>query len=167
MASSLGKYLVTALIALLGFAGFPALATAAVAAPVPAAVTSAYCNGQPATHIVKTYAVVPPFLPAPMRCGTSAYGYNHIKSRYDSDPLFDFLISNTLQYPSWMSATGTSETFQTYALTCGGGTYFRVVIEFARYADGKPKGLITAYYTNDPLPAADRVVSNPAVAPMC
>lgn len=143
-----------------GLLSASAFTNAASAAPT-------FCNGQPAQHIAKMYSLTPPFLPQPMRCGTSSYGYNHIKSRYNSDPLFDYGISYTLENPIAITGSGTSDTFQAYAQACG-GTYFRVVIEFASYSDGKSKGLITAYYTNSPLASPTKVFARPrSVQPQC
>ena len=140
----------------------------AISADVTVAVASDRCTGQASTHIVEWYSVEPPFRRAPLRCGTSSYGYNHIKSRFGQYPLFEANIQNTLQYPGSWTTSGTSVTFDAFAQGCGPQPYFRVVVEYANYSDGNPKGIITAYYSSvAPTNAAARYAAARLTSAAC
>jgi hypothetical protein len=110
----------------------------------PEAGAASVCVGQPATKIVKWYIARVPYRNVPLRCGTATYGYNHVVARWISDPPYDYNISSTVAHPQWTTGAGSSVTFEAYASRCPGGI-FRVVVEYSNYADGNPKGFITAY----------------------
>jgi hypothetical protein len=91
-------------VVMVGFTGVVlAVAQAPVAAgsvPVSQANASApgqdACKGKPKGHIVKTYTLQAPYAPAPLRCGTSDWGFNHLKKRWSSD--FDDSIQAALTF---------------------------------------------------------------------
>ncbi|MGH3799868.1 MAG: hypothetical protein ACRDTD_07015 [Pseudonocardiaceae bacterium] len=104
------------------------------------------CNGKSAGDVVKTYTPQAPYAAAPLRCGTSAFGFNHLKARWNSN--FDESIQNTLSYAQKKEQSGSSVTFVLDELPPCPGT-FRVVVEYASYGSGA-KGIITAYHTSSP-----------------
>ena len=124
------------LAALLTFTGMTAIADNADA--------SYSCSGRPPEHILKYFHPHPPWVAMPRRCGGS-YGSLHIKSRYDSDPLFDFNIEATVENPQKEVLQGTSVVFYSLYQGCAPKPYFKVVFALQKYSDGKAKGLITAY----------------------
>lgn len=110
------------------------------------------CTGKAAGYVVKTYIPQSPYSPAPLRCGTAAYGFNHIKDRWNS--AFDQSIQDTLSNAQKKEQSGSSVTFVLdYLAPCPGS--FRVVVEYSEYGSG-PKGIITAYESSSTAIAAEQ-----------
>lgn len=106
------------------------------------------CDGKPKEYVVKTYTVRAPYAAAPLRCGTSAFGFIHLKERKRWNSEFDGSIQNTLLRGREGKKDGTSVTFVLDDLPpCSG--HFRVVVEYKSYDSGV-QGIITAYHSNDP-----------------
>lgn len=137
------------------------LSTVAVAAPAqPSVLSPTACNGQTKGHIVKWYSPRVPYARVPLRCGTSGFGFNHIKASHWS-PTLDFDIANTLRY--FTSSVQQGSTTTAYILRdlapCEG--QFRVVVQYNSYGSTGIKGIITAYHE-------DRITLKPGeVRPAC
>lgn len=109
----------------------------------------AACDDKPKEYILKYYSVRAPYPPAPLRCGTSTFGFIHLKERKRWDSEFDRSIQNTLLLGREGKKDGTSVTFVKEDLPpCPG--HFRVVVEYKAYASGD-QGIITAYHSDDPF----------------
>lgn len=114
---------------------------------VPASATPALttCNGASSAKIALVYSYGVPYANKYLRCGTTGFGYNHIKSRWIADPNFSAYIRSTMQYGN-TTQQGTATVFQCYSVVVNcRGVSFRVVYENSNYADGYDKGIITAY----------------------
>lgn len=95
------------------------------------------CAGKPAAHIIKWYTEKDGTQEA-LRCGTSGYGYNHIKARHGFTGATDRQIADTLK--NYTSVKNDSQTSQTFFLNG-----YRVVVEDKPFSDGYGQGIITAY----------------------
>jgi len=106
------------------------------------------CSGQVASHIVRKYKnKYGTYIN--LRCGTSGYGFNHISSRWTSN--FEWYISHTLSGANTLSWNredqgGGTWVYNAHFPAIPGQICFRVVVSMNKYADGKNKGIITAYY---------------------
>lgn len=152
------KARVTSLAAALALAATMGLASANQSVAADA------CTGKSAGTVFRWYTPRVPLAAVPLRCGTSAWGYNHIKARF-ADPLFDSYIVATLKYYTTTRRAGTSTTY--YArpvMPCTSLPYFKVVVEYAPYGSG-PKGIITA--TPDRGPGLASTPVPPQVAAAC
>lgn len=139
--------------------GLTGAAPAVVQTPVAAGSASVFqvsalapgkdaCDGKPKEYVVKTYTVRAPYAPAPLRCGTSTFGFIHLKERKRWNSEFDGSIQNTLLRGREGKKDGTSATFVLDDLPpCPG--HFRVVVEYKSYDSGV-QGIITAYHSDDP-----------------
>ena len=133
------------LITILGFLASALMAPAATAttAKAPVAVgnySAALAAGE--WDVIKYYDVKNTSARAPLRRGTSTWGYTHLINRgrwcYDTDKH----IKSTLLYYDSFSTSGTSKTYYRWTYTSvGGWRKWSVVIEWGKGA----QGLITAY----------------------
>lgn len=103
----------------------------------PAGLFDKNCSGKPAAHIIKWYSEKDD-TQEPLRCGTSRYGYNHIKAGHGFTSATDKQIANTLK--NYTSVKNDSQTSQTFFLNG-----YRVVVEDKPFSDGYGQGIITAY----------------------
>jgi hypothetical protein len=103
-------------------------------------VPTTYCNGRSYKSIVKLY--YRGHNPYPLRCGTSSWGFNHIKGRWDSS--FDKEIAKTVAFGVHTS-NGRLDYYPYEA--CQSWT-FRVIYNLGAYNgnDVRPQGIITAHY---------------------
>jgi len=127
-----------ALIALAGTAGaVPAVAATAQHQVISSGIYDKNCSGKPAAHIIKFYTEKDG-TQVPLRCGTSGYGYTHIKNRHGFTSTTNSDISNTLEH--YTSVKNDSQTSQTFFLNG-----YRVAVECKGFSDGYGQGIITAY----------------------
>jgi hypothetical protein len=144
-------------------AGILATMTVALgtALPASASVSSSYCNGRSAVSLVKTYAYGAQRLA--LRCGTSKWGFVHIKARWNS--AFDSMIALTIARGEKVvdyQGDGGTRIFALFNNSCK--ELFRVIYNGnALYGTGvSPQGIITAYYVS---PVITAVQPNTLVSP--
>lgn len=123
------------------------------AAPSSASVPSSYCTGRSSVSLVKTYAYGSQDLA--LRCGTSSWGFVHIKSRWNST--FDSMIALTIargEKVNDLQQDGGTKIFALFDNSCH--ELFRVIYNGnALYGTGvSPQGIITAYYRTGGAAAA-------------
>jgi hypothetical protein len=139
-------------------AGLGMTASAASAATPPAAslsVPASFCAGKSANTIVRVYTRGA--TPIPLRCGTSAWGFNHITARWNG--AFDAQIALTLARGE--NARGSS-VYTLFDTECN--PLFVVVANLgALNGTGvRPQGVITAYQVTTSLAVPAAAVSGPA-----
>jgi hypothetical protein len=116
------------------------------AAPSFASVSASYCDGRSHVSLVKTYTYGTQQLA--LRCGTSKWGFLHIKSRWSAT--FDAMIALTIargEKVSDLQQDGGSKIFALFDGSCH--ELFRVIYNGgALYGTGiSPQGIITAFYS--------------------
>ena len=90
-------------------------ATALVGGPTSATPALTTCNGASSTKVALVYSYGVPYANRYLRCGTTGYGYNHIKSRWLGDPNFSAYIRSTMQYGN-TEQQGTATVFRCYSV---------------------------------------------------
>lgn len=104
----------------------------------------AECDGAPPQKMIKFYDADDGEL-YPLFCGTSRFGYHHIKDRHGFTEGTDNLIASTLLFPRHVDRQGTARIFERRFHSYPEPTvHYRVVAEQKPYA-GWYQGVITAY----------------------
>lgn len=118
-----------------------ALLAAAPAQAAAAGIFDGVCDGKPAAHIIKFYPLKDG-TQAPLRCGTSRYGYIHIRDRHGFLAPTDGKIAYALKsHQSIREDSATSTTYFSGPRQSG----YRAVVERKTFSDGRGQGIITAY----------------------
>lgn len=110
-----------------------------------ASVPTTYCSGHSYTYIVKNY--YRGSAARPLRCGTTSWGFNHIKGRWNS--AFDANIALTISRGESVAdyqQDGGSRIYALFNNYCN--ELFRVIYNGGAYNGYgvRPQGIITAYY---------------------
>lgn len=118
-----------------------ALLSAAPAAAAAPGIFDGVCDGKPAAHIIKSYPVKDG-AQAPLRCGTSRYGYIHIRDRHGFLADVDGKIAYALKsHQSIKTDSPTSTTYFSGPRQSG----YRAVVDQKKFSDDRGQGIITAY----------------------